>query len=97
VQALVAAGVNWPAPKPADSKTGALAGKSFVLTGTLSRMTRDEAKRAIQDAGGRVVGSVSSKTDYLVYGEKPGSKLVKAEGLGVTCVDELEFGKLLRC
>jgi DNA ligase (NAD+) len=90
------AGVNWPTPTPVDSKTGALAGKSFVLTGTLSSMTRDEAKRAIQDAGGRVVGSVSSKTDYLVYGEKPGSKLAKAEGLGVPCVDEAQFGKLLR-
>lgn len=96
VQALMGAGVNWPTPTPVDSKTGALADKSFVLTGTLSGMTRDEAKRAIQDAGGRVVGSVSSKTDYLVYGEKPGSKLAKAEGLGVQTVSEEAFQELLK-
>lgn len=72
-----------------------LAGKTFVLTGTLSGMTRDEAKREITSLGGKVAGSVSGKTDFLVAGADPGSKLAKAESLGVTVIDEAALMTLL--
>jgi DNA ligase (NAD+) len=69
------------APAPLD-------GKSFVITGTLPNLTRNEAKALIVERGGRVTGSVSSKTDYLLCGEKAGSKLSKAQQLGVSVIDE---------
>jgi DNA ligase (NAD+) len=75
---------------------GSLAGKQFVLTGTLPRYSRDEAKRMIEEAGGRVTGSVSKKTDYVVVGADPGSKLEKARSLGVKTVKEDELIELLR-
>ena len=71
-----------------------LAGKTFVLTGTLSKFTRDEAKKLIEDAGGRVLGSVSKKTDYVVAGTDAGSKLEKAKELGVAVIDEGEMERL---
>ena len=72
-----------------------LAGKTFVLTGTLTKYTRDEAKKMIEDAGGKVTGSVSKKTDYVVAGTDAGSKLDKAKELGVAVVDEKEMEKLV--
>jgi DNA ligase (NAD+) len=72
-----------------------LAGKTFVLTGTLSHFTRDEAKKMIEDAGGKVTGSVSKKTDYVVAGADAGSKLEKAKELEVSVIDEKEMEKLL--
>ena len=71
-----------------------LAGKTFVLTGTLAKYTRDEAKKMIEDAGGKVTGSVSKKTDYVVAGSDAGSKLDKAKELGVAVIDEKEMEKL---
>jgi DNA ligase (NAD+) len=71
-----------------------LAGKTFVLTGTLAHFTRDEAKRMIEDAGGKVTGSVSKKTDYVVAGADAGSKLDKAKELGVAVIDEKEMERL---
>src|SRR3984885_13208212 len=68
-----------------------LAGKTFVLTGTLAHFTRDEAKKMIEDAGGKVTGSVSKKTDYVVAGTDAGSKLDKAKELGVAVIDEKEM------
>jgi DNA ligase (NAD+) len=73
-----------------------LAGKTFVLTGTLAHFTRDEAKKMIEDAGGKVTGSVSKKTDYVVAGSDAGSKLDKAKELGVQVIDEKELEKLAR-
>src|SRR5205807_7474790 len=71
-----------------------LAGKTFVLTGTLAKYTRDEARKTIEDAGGKVTGSVSKKTDYVVAGADAGSKLEKANQLGVSVIDEKEMEKL---
>jgi DNA ligase (NAD+) len=73
----------------------ALAGKTFVLTGTLPNYSRDAAKKMIEDAGGKVAGSVSKKTDYVVAGEDAGSKLDKARELGVKVIDEAEMEKLV--
>ena len=73
-----------------------LEGKTFVLTGTLESMTREVAKARILDLGGRVSGSVSRKTDYVVVGNKPGSKAAKAASLGVPTLTEAEFLELLR-
>jgi DNA ligase (NAD+) len=72
-------------PPPGE---GPLAGKTFVLTGTLPDLTREQASERIVAAGGRVTSSVSKKTDYLVAGENAGSKLTKAESLGVAVLDE---------
>ena len=85
---LLALGVSWPRAAPRRRGEGPLAGKSFVLTGTLPSFTREEAKRRIEDAGGKVVASVSKKTSYVVAGAEPGSKLAKATELGVAVLDE---------
>jgi DNA ligase (NAD+) len=81
-------------PRKASS-SGPAAGKTFVLTGTLPHLSRDEARNRIQACGGRVSGSVSKKTDYLVAGTDPGSKLAKAEELGVAVIDEAQLLELL--
>lgn len=87
IQALLDAGIHWPDPKPA-ALGDKLAGKTFVMTGTLPSMSRDDAKALIESQGGKVTGSVSKKTDYVVAGDKAGSKLTKAESLGVDVLDE---------
>ena len=74
---------------------GKLAGKQFVLTGALPTYSRDQAKQMIEESGGRVVGSVSKKTDYVVVGADPGSKLEKARALGIRTLDEADLRKLL--
>jgi DNA ligase (NAD+) len=73
-----------------------LAGKTFVLTGTLATLTRDAAREAIERRGGRMIGSVSKKTDYVVVGEAPGSKADDARRLGVTVLDEKAFLALVK-
>ena len=74
---------------------GPLEGKTFVLTGTLPELSREEATRLIKRAGGKVVNSVSKKTDYVVAGDSPGSKLAKAEDLGTDVIDEPGLRKLV--
>ena len=96
VQRLIDSGLTWPESEPvAVPADGALVGKTFVLTGTLSGMTRNEAKDRIMAAGGKVTGSVSSKTDYLVAGDKAGSKLTKAQKLEVSILTEDQLEGLL--
>ena len=81
-------GVVWPESDPVVSPDdGPLAGKTFVITGTLAGMTRDEAKKLIQRAGGKVTGTVSGKTNYLIAGEKAGFKLAKAQKLEISILD----------
>jgi DNA ligase (NAD+) len=95
VERLGAAGVRLADPEPEGGRSDLLAGVAVVLTGTLDGFTREEAKAAVEDRGGRVTGSVSSKTAALVAGESPGSKLAKAEELGVPVLDEPGFRRLL--
>jgi DNA ligase (NAD+) len=94
VKRLEEAGLRFTGQKKQRGTT--LAGKTFVLTGTLPRYSRDEAKKLIEDAGGKVVGSVSKKTDYVVAGEEAGSKLDKAKELGVEVIGEKEMEHLLK-
>ena len=95
---IVEAGVSAEAPAPGASgqpAEGPLSGKTLVVTGSLADFSRPEAEEAIRAAGGHAASSVSAKTDYLVAGDKAGSKLAKAEKLGVTVLDEAAFRKLL--
>lgn len=96
IRALQAAGVHWTEQEPGAREEGTLAGKTYVLTGTLTLLTRDEAKAYLQQLGAKVAGSVSKNTDAVVAGEKAGSKLAKAESLGVPVIDETQFLQLLR-
>lgn len=96
IQALRERGVHWPAQKARAAPTeGPLTGKTFVLTGTLESMSRDDAGDRITALGGKVTGSVSKKTSYVVAGTEAGSKLTKAQELGVEILDEAAFLKLL--
>jgi DNA ligase (NAD+) len=83
------------APLRPREPVGVLAGKTLVLTGTLPSLTRDEAAELIVAAGGKVSSSVSKKTDYVVAGDEAGSKLAKAESLGITILDEAGLRELL--
>ncbi len=94
IDKLQAAGVNMR-QTGAQAAGDALQGKAFVITGTLPDVTRDEAKELIESNGGKVSGSVSRKTDYLLAGEKAGSKLTKAQSLGVVVIDWAELQRML--
>jgi DNA ligase (NAD+) len=85
---LRAAGVQWPEGPPQRAPAGPLAGMTVVLTGTLPTLSRDEAKALLEAAGAKVAGSVSAKTNYVVAGADAGSKLAKAEALGLPVLDE---------
>ncbi|WP_434577651.1 NAD-dependent DNA ligase LigA [Thermoanaerobacterium thermosaccharolyticum] len=92
---LKKAGVNM-VKKKSENTSNIFDGLTFVLTGTLSSYTRDEAKQLIEERGGKVTGSVSKKTNYVVAGTDPGSKLSKAQQLGVKVIDEKEFENMLK-
>lgn len=94
IKELAAAGLRMDAPMAA-SAPGPLSGKTFVLTGTLPTMSREEATEVIQSLGGKVTGSVSRKTDHVIAGVDPGSKLAKAQALGVSVLDEAAFRTLV--
>jgi DNA ligase (NAD+) len=95
VAELAALGVRPMAPAQTAPTGTALAGKTFVLTGTLPTLTREAATEKIEAAGGKVSGSVSKKTSYVLAGEEAGSKLEKARTLGVPVIDEAEFLRLV--
>jgi DNA ligase (NAD+) len=94
VERLRAAGLQFTGPKTVV-REGALSGKTFVLTGTFPTLKREEAKERIEAAGGKVLGSVSSKTQFVVAGEEAGSKLDKAQALGIPVIDEEELLNML--
>jgi DNA ligase (NAD+) len=94
IQRLRDAGIHWPEQQIA-AQNQSLAGHTFVITGTLSGMTRDDAKAALQARGAKVAGSVSAKTSYVIVGDSPGSKADKARELGVKILDEAGLMKLL--
>ncbi|HQT27253.1 MAG TPA: helix-hairpin-helix domain-containing protein, partial [Burkholderiales bacterium] len=93
IDALLSRGIKWP--ESGKAERAGLSGRTFVLTGTLSSFTREEAKERIESLGGKVVGSVSAKTDFVVTGENPGSKYEKALTLGVKVLGEAEFIELV--
>ena len=94
VAELIKAGLEWPDLEPAGGDA-LLAGETWVLTGTLETLTRDVAKGLLQELGAKVAGSVSAKTSCVVAGPGAGSKLAKAESLGVKVIDEAALLKLL--
>ncbi len=94
IEQLRAVGITWPESQPAKI-SAALQGKTFVLTGTLPSLSRDDAAAMIEAAGGKVAGSVSKKTSYVVAGTDAGSKLVKAQDLGIAIIDEQQLQRLL--
>jgi DNA ligase (NAD+) len=90
IRRLEEAGLNLTEPRAAGGE-GPLSGKTYVLSGTLPTLSRPEATGLIEEAGGRVAGSVSKKTDAVIAGEEPGSKLQKARELGIEVIDEDEL------
>lgn len=95
IESMIEMGVNWPEHNGRQTSGGVLLGKTFVLTGTLPNLSRDDAKALIEAAGGKVSGSVSKKTDFVVAGAEAGSKLEKAISLGVQVIDEAGLQSLL--
>jgi DNA ligase (NAD+) len=95
IDKLLQAGIHWPDIEKTSAAEQTLAGKTFVITGTLSSMSRNDAKQALLAKGAKVTGSVSKKTDYVIVGADPGSKATKAEELGVAILDEDAFQSLL--
>ena len=95
IDAVLAKGMELLPPAPSEVGEESLTGRKFVFTGGLATLTRSEAKRMVEEAGGRAVSSVSSSTDYVIAGENAGSKLEKARELGVAVLSEEEFVQLL--
>jgi DNA ligase (NAD+) len=96
IEALRQAGVHWPETRPATDRPQPLAGRTYVLTGSLEGITREEASARLQALGAKVTGSVSGNTTAVIAGENPGSKLAKAEKLGVPVLDQSALEELLR-
>ena len=97
VRGLVAQGIHWPdisAPQPTSELP--LAGKTFVITGSLKELTREQAAALLKARGAKVSSSVSAKTSAVIAGEKPGSKVTKAQSLGVEVIDQAQFDELIK-
>ncbi len=95
IDKLRKAGVNFTEPVKEIAVSASLAGKSFVFSGGLENFTREQATALIEERGGKIINSVSRKTDYLILGSEPGSKLAKAEALGIAIIEENELQKML--
>ncbi|WP_225667691.1 helix-hairpin-helix domain-containing protein [Thalassolituus oleivorans] len=95
IEQLQKAGISWEEQEPTKAEDAPLSGQIAVITGTLSDITREQAKTLLERLGVKVTGSVSAKTDFLVAGEKAGSKLAKAQQLDVTVLDEAAFIEML--
>lgn len=95
IEGLIAAGIEWPKIEQKPVQDSKFNQKTCVLTGSLQQLTRDEAKAILEDLGAKVSGSVSAKTDYVIAGEKAGSKLTRAQQLGITVLSEAEFLELV--
>ena len=95
IEKLKNAGVNMESHEDVELRDDRFAGKTFVLTGTLEKYTRDEASEIIEKFGGKTSSSVSKKTSYVLAGEEAGSKLTKAQDLGVTIISEQEFESMI--
>ena len=96
IEKLKTAGVNMETHEDVEPRDDRFAGKTFVLTGTLEKYTREEASEIIEKFGGKTSGTVSKKTSYVLAGEQAGSKLTKAENLGIAIISEQEFEKMIR-
>jgi DNA ligase (NAD+) len=96
IDRLIAAGINWPDVHQGRKQSSRLQDKTFVITGALSNLSRNDAKAALQELGAKVSGSVSGKTDYVIVGENPGSKAAKAQELGIAIIEEDEFLAMLQ-
>jgi DNA ligase (NAD+) len=96
IQSLIESGIHWPAIEKPSSESQPLLGKSFVITGTLFAMTREEVKEKLELLGAKITNSVSKKTDFVIIGENPGSKAEKAEALGIKILSESELEQLLK-
>ena len=95
IERLRERGLDLTAPLRPKEQQGKLAGKTFVLTGTLPTLTRDEAAALVTEAGGKVSSAVSKKTDYVIAGDEAGSKLAKAQTLGIAILDEAGLRALI--
>jgi DNA ligase (NAD+) len=92
---LLEQGVDWPKGDAGQEQAQTLAGNSYVISGTLEGLSRDQAAALLKARGARVSGSVSSKTTALITGESPGSKLARAEELGIEIIDQAGFNRLI--
>ena len=96
IEKLASLGVNMRSLDQTEKKDDRFSGMTFVLTGTLPSMTRDQASEIIQSYGGKVSGSVSKKTSYVLAGEEAGSKLTKAQSLGINIISQQEFEEMIK-
>ena len=95
IKSIIASGITWPALKKINAINSKLNNQTFVVTGTLNSLSRDEIKDLVEANGGKVSGSVSKKTSYVVVGDNPGSKADKASELGIPIITEINLMEML--